>query len=298
MESFRVTATSLHLRSKPVVAPSTKIAILHYGHAVDKTENSTTVGWWKVITVLDGQKLEGYVHSQYLEPAKKFVAPVASNSITAVHLTTTKPVGRDSGGRAFPLNEAAQPKRTATTSTDKVKQLHQIVDWLAVEKSPRYLPKGSTTYCNIYAYDFCYLANIYIPRVWWSSKALLQLEAGQHVTAKYDETVQELNANSLFNWFASYGSHFGWQRSFDLTEVQRQANAGAVCVISARRRDRNAPGHICLVVPETAEYQATRRGEIVSIPVQSNAGATNFRYGGKAWWTSDKFDGFSFWIHN
>jgi len=76
------------------------------------------------------------------------------------------------------------------------------------------------------------------------------------------------------------------------------ANDGQVSIIVAQRTDLNRSGHICAVVPESAEYKAKRdkQGKIVS-PLQSQAGATNFLFGGRVWWTGTQFRKFSFWIH-
>jgi len=45
---------------------------------------------------------------------------------------------------------------------------------------------------------------------------------------------------------------------------------------------------------------ATRSGGAVVLPLQSQAGATNFSYGTgtRAWWTGTEFRTFSFWIHD
>ena len=70
----------------------------------------------------------------------------------------------------------------------------------------------------------------------------------------YGTTVSELNANSLYNWLEEFGSDFGWRRTLDVTELQNAANAGQVALICGQRTELNQPGHICLVVPETAEH--------------------------------------------
>lgn len=296
--TYRVIATSLNLRSQPVVSPSTKRATLPHGHLVEKLGGSTNPDWWQVSTEINGSKVDGYVNHQYLQLENSFNEPAVVQGVNQVHLSTSKKILRAAdGGRAFPLNETNQPRRTSNTAAGKVSELHQIINWLEVEKSPRYLPKSGTTYCNIYSYDYCYLANVYLPRVWWTSKAIAQLINGQPVSPIYDKTVTELNANSLHNWFAEFGDDFGWRRTFDLNELQEQANKGAVCIISARRKELNRPGHICAVAPETDAFKATRKSGVVTIPVQSNAGASNFRYGGRIWWTSENFSSFSFWIH-
>jgi hypothetical protein len=297
MAKFRVEATSLNLRSKPVVAPSTKIAILHHGQIVQKLDVAPDPAWWRVSTVINGLSVTGFVNSSFLVATNTFAAPSGSKKVGPVHMSTGKLIQRASpSGRAFSLNEPEQPRRTST-NIEKASELRSIIDWLAVEKSPRYIPKGGETYCNIYAYDYCYLANVYLPRVWWTSKAISQLQKGEKVTPVYDQTIHELNANSIYNWLSEYGTDFGWRRVVDLTELQNEANVGSVCIMSARRKELNRPGHICAVAPETTKHNAVRKNGVVTCPLQSNAGATNFRYGGSVWWTSEKFSGFSFWVH-
>lgn len=115
------------------------------------------------------------------------------------------------------------------------------------------------------------------------------ITAGTSVSPIYDKTVSELNANSLHNWFSEYGDEFDWRQTFDLTELQESANSGSVCIMSARRKDLNKSGHICAVVPETDHHKAVRKSGNVTTPVQSQAGATNFRYGGKRWLDISRF---------
>jgi hypothetical protein len=80
-------------------------------------------------------------------------------------------------------------------------------------------------------------------------------------------------------------------------ELQQAANLGQVCIIAAQRTNLNAPGHIVAVVPETAQHTASHTDSRVSVPLQSQAGATNFRYGGRIWWLGTQFRRFGFWIH-
>ncbi|WP_188559691.1 hypothetical protein [Hymenobacter glacieicola] len=179
-----------------------------------------------------------------------------------------------------------------------MRQLTRILEFLDVEHSVRYRPGKGLTYCNIYAHDYCHLAGAYLPRVWWRPTALAQLLAGTPVSAQYGTTVVELNANSLYNWLEECGSIFGWRRTFSTTELQAGANAGQVALICGQRTELNQPGHICAVVPELPRYPAARHGTEVTIPLQSQAGARNFRYGGYAWWKGRQFARFGFWLHD
>ena len=294
---YKVRATELNLRSAPRVAPSNRIGLLARGHEVELLEK-VNAHWWRVRTQLSGVEVTGYVAAAYLVEAEALPALAAADDLVPVHLFSQGPVKRSvAAQRAFALNEPDQPRRAADSPNERARQLIAIVQWLRVDQSARYLPKGSTTYCNIYAYDYCYLGNAYLPRVWWSAKAINALLKGERVEAVYGKTVYELNANSLHRWFEEFGGRFGWRRTVDLTSLQDAANAGAVCIISGQRVDVNTPGHICAVVPEHDANQATRTpaGQ-VKIPLQSNAGARNFQFGGKVWWTAAKFKSFSFWI--
>jgi hypothetical protein len=298
METFQVDVPALHLRSRPVVAPSSKLALLHHGQTVEKIEVVPNSDWWRVAAAINGVAVTGYVNSTYLKSTGVLDNHPAYAEIGPVHLFTNRLIARSSAnGRAFPLNEQGRPKRASGGSIEKVNELFEIIDWLAVDKNLRYRPAGSSTYCNIYAYDYCYLANAYLPRVWWTSKAILTITSGKVLQPIYGETVSELNANSLHDWLADYGVKFGWQRTFDLTELQANANDGGVCIVAGKRKDINRPGHICAVVPENDGHRANRKNGAVTVPLQSSAGASNFRYGGSIWWTSDKFSSFSFWIH-
>lgn len=84
---------------------------------------------------------------------------------------------------------------------------------------------------------------------------------------------------------------------FTLDELQAAANGGGVGLICAQRRDLAWPGHICAVVPETAEHRAQRRDEVVSSPLQSQAGASNAHYRTAVWWSRDYFREVGTWVH-
>jgi hypothetical protein len=194
------------------------------------------------------------------------------------------------------LQEDGQPSRTGETMEQKAGSLSAIVHWLDVEQSARYQPTSGQTRQNIYAYDYCYLAGVYLPRVWWTQSALKRIATGESVTARYQETVQELNSNNVYSWLETHGSSFGWRRTYDLTELQTAANQGKVAIICAQNR-RGSPGHISVVVPETAAHQAKWENQKVSTPLQSQAGRLNFRYGTLHWWDT-RFQAVGFWIHD
>jgi hypothetical protein len=213
----------------------------------------------------------------------------------AVHLTEDSPAAKRSlaTGRAYPLGEADRPKRTAMS----VEELDRIVLYLNVEVNARYTRTPSNTFCNIYACDYCYLADVYLPRVWWTDPTAA---ASGGVPVKYGVTVAELNANALYAWLRDFGPAFGWTRVTSLDQLQAAANAGQVGVICAQRKQLDKSGHIAVVVPESVPPQmAERNGSEVRLPLQSQAGRNNFCFscGTGKWWEGTQFQAYGFWIH-
>lgn len=298
---YRVSAElGLNLRSEPAVKNGTRLAVLPHGQLVTQIASAAKAPWMRVATTLQGAKVEGFASGKYLEPVGTFAAPPSHASLTAVHLAPNGAAIRAStGGRAYPLAEAGQPTRDpALGAAAKRRALGKIVDWLDVEHSARYRRvAGGSTFCNIYAYDYCYLAGVYLPRVWWTPSAVAKLRAGQSVDVSYGNTVNELNANALFNWFRDFGDEFGWARSFDLTELQDAANDGRAVIIVGQNRVPNRSGHICAVVPETGTEKAVRSGASIVKPLQSQAGATNHAYKAWVWWTMTQIRDFAFYVN-
>ncbi len=310
--THKVTANRLNLRSHPLVSPSTWIGSLSQGAEIMKVSDADVPGWLKVRVILNNQIVEGYLSGNYLQqiPRKAATlqaepAPAIEFEIQPAHLPeNNRNITRSrNGGRAHPLGEAGRPRRNGTYAETKIRQLIDIVNYLDSEDSEhyRYRPKGGTTYCNIYACDYCYLAGVYLPRVWWTEKALRTIkENKQHPPAQYGDTVRELNANMLHDWLEDYGSVFDWKRVLSLDVLQAAANNGEVCVIVAQRADLNRSGHIAAVVPEHNGYSATRSavGEVLR-PLESQAGRINYRFYAKpkSWWADKRFQAFSFWRH-
>lgn len=302
---YQVVPLELNLRSAPTVAPRTVLARLRQGQRVRRLTPALPppAGWLWVQAELQGTLVEGFVKATYLQPVAAAPAELPAPGLLFIpeaRLRSPDPVRRNQkgdGARVYDLTEPNQPGRLGPTPADRARQLGAILAYLHVSQSARYAAGAGKTYCNIYAHDYAHLAGTYVPRVWWTRKALVALAAGQAVHPAYGTTVQELNANSLYNWFEEFGADFGWRRSVDLTEVQNAANTGQVCIISGQRKDLNAAGHICAVVPETTQRRAVCKGERVSVPLMSQAGARNFEYGGRVWWTGAQFARFGFWIH-
>lgn len=287
------------------VAPnrdSAQVAVIPMGGEVKKLADSSAPKWWQVSARINETEMNGFVNNTFLKKVAGFVEPEAVRSIVSVHLTRTSPVTRRNRAWAFALNESGRPTRDTTASPEnKVRSLTRIIEWLDVENTNnvRYKPTSTSTYCNIYAYDYCYLAGVYLPRVWWTSRALIDLSAGRDVRPVYGETVHELNANSLYRWFREFGTTFGWRRTASIDEMQNAANNGQAVIVSAPNRVPNRSGHICAVVPETSAQRAVRSGGIVTKPLQSQAGARNFRYRTDTWWLrlSSTFLEYGYWIN-
>jgi len=301
--THKVNVSKLNLRNKPRVAPSTLIGSLSEGTEVMKVADSD--GWLKIRTVLNDQLVEGFVASRFLQEIKRKRIPTSlvkaqiDFKIPVVHLKEKRSDIRrhNDWGRAYPLGEINMPKRFGTSPETKNRKLIEIINYLDSEQTlhNRYRAKSNATYCNIYAYDYCYLAGVYIPRVWWKGIALLELKNKKKVSAKYGNTVQELNANMLNDWFEDYGVLFGWKRAFNPS-----ANNGEVCIIVAKHKNSNSSGHIAAVVPEHNDFKAIRNstGEVL-IPLQSQAGRSNYRFTTKTkrWWQGGQFQEFGFWQH-
>jgi len=211
------------------------------------------------------------------------------------------------GGADRAQREHQQGPRDATrsasaSSASRVQALTDIIEWLDVENTAheRYKPvTNGPTYCNIYAYDYCFLAGVFLPRVWWTSKALVDLAAEKSVVPSYGATVNEINANTLFVWLKDFGADFGWRRTASLEEMQDAANEGKVAIICAAHKKPNRSGHIVAVVPETSSNKAERKDGLVVKPLQSQAGRTNRNYQTDTWWIrlAVNYREHGFWIN-
>jgi len=289
----------LNLRSAPDPTLDNVIAVLPFGHEVTKLEESTVTNWWKVRTTLNGATAEGFVNKKFLA---KVVEPQTHEGVGPVHLPTDHmSVTRQNLLRAFPLTEVPPVKRHQSDPPEvRVAAIGQLINWFKVESSPRYLPGGGATFCNIYAYDYCFMTEAYIPRVWWNQQAIIKLEHGQTVAVKYGVTVYEILANGLNEWFKDWGNHFGWRRTLDLTEQQDAANQGKVCITVGRAKplEHHGHGHIVAVVPETATVKALRQNGKVIKTVQSQAGNHNHAYNVSSWWSDGTYADFGHWIHD
>ncbi|WP_295900692.1 hypothetical protein [uncultured Bdellovibrio sp.] len=226
--------------------------------------------------------------------------------------------------QAYPLNlsetAAGAPRRNLFSSVEeKLAKLDEIIRYLDVANSARYTPTGNTTFCNVYGFDYCYLAGVYFPRVWWidaarnaakNKEVADQLLGGKLLKAQLSYSsggtdvwleARELRANDIYNWFTTYSHLFGWRtvyvgdpndanesanRYASAKELQEAANSGKVCAIITQRRDVNRSGHVSLVVPETSTHQHEEANGVYK-PVQSMAGEASYlaQYTTKIdWW--------------
>lgn len=306
----------LRVRSEPFISDPVDAnvkALLPDGHPVQAVKaNPGNARFIEVQTTLQGALVQGYCSSKLLvpdddpQPLQPDVPATAPPTSGIVAVTMPRKAGTVTRRRdlatAHSLNEPNQPERSGTTAAELRDELAAIIDWLAVddERNLRYQPRNGSTFCNIYVHDYCHLAGVYLPRVWWTQDALLKLQAGQVVEPLIGNTISEQRANDLFRWLQAFGLTFGWRRTGTLSKLQTEVNQGAVGVIVARRKEDGRSGHIVLVVPETIEHVARRNaaGEVIA-PLQSQAGASNFRYGtGKVdWWLDAQFADAAFWLH-
>lgn len=291
-------AIQLNLRTG--LKPATIIAVLPAETNVTKiSEHPSDLIWWEVDAELNGDNVQGYVHSNYLKEGHvEDISPVLKGKYPEAHLKKNGKSRAMDGGRAFPLDETSMPARTNKAASELVK----IINYLEPDKTShkRYVATGGKTFCNIYVYDYACRCEVYLPRVWWKDKALIAISQGQHVDVKYGKTVREMNANMIHDWFIDYGQIFGWKRLFSPSKLQSAANSGKVAIIVAKRTNLSRSGHIVSVVPEHGSIDAGKKAGIVTRPVQSQAGSTNFtaKPSSKVWWDDTRFQSFGFWVHD
>ncbi|MEO1193108.1 MAG: N-acetylmuramidase domain-containing protein [Pseudomonadota bacterium] len=298
------TAT-LTLRDGPV--KGAQVALLHGGEPLLKlSEDETASAWWLVQADVGGETAEGWVQSAYLTD---FQLPDAASryslALPAAHMSRAKHGRSDGFGRLYPLNEddlhedRVMPARRATDPAVRAKELAEIAAYLdpADKDHARYEVSGS--FLPVYAYDLACLARAYLPRVWWTDRALTALGAGQLPRVVYGLTVREMTVNQLFDWLQAFGEDFGWQRTFDLDRLQKAANAGALAMIVAQRRALDQPGQLAALLPESEAERAVRDRDSVVRPLQTMANMKDRKPGPATtrWWQTKEFRDFGFWYH-
>jgi hypothetical protein len=307
--------STLRVRSEPKISSpdptSNVVGELPDGQRVRAVTGTPVKGFLEIETSLNGALIHGFAATKFLKPAApaeiKLVVPAKTppaNGIVAVFMPRKEGAvtRRADLADAHSLNENGQPGRTGTAPDELRAEIADIIAWLAVDKASnkRYQPRDGLTFCNIYAHDFCFLAGVYVPRVWWSGKAIAALARGETVVPLIGDTINEMRANALFGWLRDFGPDFGWRQTGTLTKLQTEVDQGAIGLIVAERKDGSRPGHIAVVVPETEDERARRvaSGDVIA-PLQSQAGSINFQYGtGKtAWWMGEQFAQSAFWLH-
>jgi hypothetical protein len=314
----KVTSNTLNLRSEPKVVDepvSNRIASLPNGHLVGHISGSPGNKFFEVETSLNGANLHGFAASEFLElvTTKSKRIPVAipfttppQSGITEVFMPQSSSMitKRTGAANAFSLSEPDQPMRRKENDPAILREdIMKIIGWLNVDKEThkRYQPGDGKTFCNIYAHDLCFLAGVYLPRVWWSQRAIEKLARNEIVQPLLGNTINEIRANSIFDWLKDFGERFGWRQTGELTKLQDAANLGGMGLIIAKRIDEGRSGHVTMIVPEMDGAKAKRNesGDVVR-PLQSQAGATNFKMstGTKEWWLGSQFRDHAFWIHS
>ena len=250
LPSLRPAQRSLSTRAKPsyvygasprLSRPASRNVITHLpdGHPVRAVTGRKKDGFLEVEANLFGANVRGFASAEFLTPASPRVAEAARaaaeaapTGIVAVTMprrpgTVTK---RTQPADAHSLNEPNQPARKGTTPVELVGELGTIINWLAVEKSTHkhYLPHDGLTFCNIYTHDYCHLAGAYLPRVWWTQRAIIDLTHGRTVEPLLGNTIVEMRANDLFRWLRDFGGMFGWRQTGTLTKLQQNANQGGL----------------------------------------------------------------------
>jgi len=200
-----------------------------------------------------------------------------------------------------PLMDPSIPYRDLRDTENKKESIARIIDKLDVETSLRYQRTVEDTYCNVYSYDYCYFAKVYLPTVWWTPESLQKIIQGQDVEAVFEQTVDRIYSSAIHDWFLEWGSNFGWKRMFTAEEIQHKVNAhGGIGIICAKRREKGLSGHIVPVVPETELYKAYRENGVVVYPLQSQAGKLNYKYFSevrKDWWNDELYSSYVFYYH-
>jgi hypothetical protein len=229
--------------------------------------------------------------------------PMPDVRIKSAHLLPSPGSRLDSQlEKPHPLSDPGIPYRDTTNPETKRESIRQLIDKLDVKHSLRYQRTIEDTYCNVYAYDFCYFSKVYLPTVWWTEESLEKILAGEDVVPVFDETVARIYSSAIHDWLIKWGPSFGWKRMTDLDEIQRKVNEeGGVGIICAKRKIVGLSGHIVPIVPETQTKKAYRENGVVIYPLQSQAGKLNYNYFSKArkdWWNHERYSSHVFYYHD
>lgn len=200
-----------------------------------------------------------------------------------------------------PMADALIPFRNRRSFESKKRSLHRLIKKLDVKNSLRYQRTPEDTYCNVYSFDYCYFAKVYLPTVWWTDESIEKLKKGVDVPAVFNETVAPIYSSAIHDWFSEWGSSFGWKQMHSLTEIQEKVTSeGGIGIICAKRKTIGLSGHIVPIVPETEKKKAFRENGEVVYPLQSQAGKLNYNYFAKKrrdWWNHVRYSSFVLFYH-
>ncbi|WP_029269979.1 hypothetical protein [Flavobacterium sp. KJJ] len=200
-----------------------------------------------------------------------------------------------------PILDSTIPFRDLTNAESKKESIHRLINKLDVETNLRYQRTVEDTYCNVYSYDFCYFAKVYLPTVWWTDESLQKIAKGQEIEPVFEQSVDRIYSSAIHDWFLEWGASFGWKRMFTADEIQIKVNAeGGIGIICAKRKIKGLSGHIVPVVPETDLHKAYRENGVVIYPLQSQAGKLNYNYFAevrKDWWKDELYSSYVFYYH-
>lgn len=200
-----------------------------------------------------------------------------------------------------PMSDDSIPFRNLKSAESKRRSLHKIIRKLDVKNSLRYQRTPEDTYCNVYSFDYCFHAKVYLPTVWWTDEAIERLQKGEDVTPVFNDTVLPIYSSAIHDWFMKWGADFGWKRMTDLTAIQEKVtNEGGIGIICAKRKIVGLSGHIVPIVPETEKKKAFRENGVVLYPLQSQAGKINYNYFARKrrdWWNHIRYSSFVLYYH-
>jgi hypothetical protein len=185
MATHVVKALQLNLRS--AASPTApRVAVLPQGTEVTKVADASRPDWFEVDTSVHGVAARGFVNSTFLAPigtSFPIVTPVGG-VIPPADMGKSSSAKRTSrSGLAFGIGEPGVPKKAITNPGGLAQGILAVLDFLDVGDTSheRWQPTSAATFCNVYTYDVCNIAGVYLPRVWWKPAALAKLRAGQPV---------------------------------------------------------------------------------------------------------------------
>ena len=121
-----------------------------------------------------------------------------------------------------PMTDETIPYRNMISVLSKKRSLHKLIKKLDVNQSARYQRTPEDTYCNVYSFDYCYFAKVYLPTVWWTDESIKKLQEGIDVQPVFNKTVLPIYSSAIHDWFSQWGESFGWKQMTSLTEIQKR----------------------------------------------------------------------------